>query len=102
MNTGKGSGKPRKFALLQNVPNPFSDSTEIRFRLPRKCMVQLYIYDKREMLVRILVARMVDAGEHSVIWNGKSNDDESIPEGIYVLKMTAAEYEQKRKLVLIR
>jgi len=102
MTTNEGSGKPRKFALLQNVPNPFSDFTEIRFRLPQKCMVKINIHDKNDRLIRVLITKEIDAGDYTVIWDGKTNDEQSIPAGIYYLKMTAADFEKKRKLVLIR
>ena len=102
MTTNEGSGKPRKFALLQNVPNPFTEFTEIRFRLPQKCLVKLNIYDRNDRLIRVLIAREVEAGDYTIIWDGKSSDDQSIPAGIYFIKMTAADFEQRRKIVLIR
>lgn len=101
-NSRRGSGKPRKFALLQNIPNPFSDFTEIRFHLPQKCLVKLQVLDRNDRLIRDLVVREIDPGDYTVIWNGKSNDDRTIPEGIYILKMQAEDFEQKRKMVLIR
>jgi len=41
--TGDGGNS---VALMQNVPNPFSESTELRLRLPRSGHVSLKLYDR--------------------------------------------------------
>ncbi|MEM8907413.1 MAG: T9SS type A sorting domain-containing protein, partial [Bacteroidota bacterium] len=44
-NPSKSAENPLHFALLQNYPNPFKESTQIRFTLPQASTATLQIYD---------------------------------------------------------
>jgi len=64
-------GLPGTFALHQNYPNPFNPTTEIRFDLPDVSNVKLTVYNLKGQQVRTLVANQMEAGFHTVIWNGQ-------------------------------
>ena len=66
---------PEPFALFQNQPNPFSESTTIGFTIPEAGAVQLRIHTVTGQLLREW-SRMYEAGTHYIDVNGKD-----LPEG---------------------
>lgn len=52
--------------LLQNIPNPFTESTEIRFEIPRSTFVSLKLYDGIGREALTLVEGNREAGAYSV------------------------------------
>jgi len=65
----------RLFPLYQNYPNPFNLETQISFDLPVNSKVSLKIYDITGQLVRTLLDKDMEAGEHRVIWDGKNQKE---------------------------
>ncbi|MBN1782262.1 T9SS type A sorting domain-containing protein [bacterium] len=86
---------PRVFALMQNQPNPFNPSTAIRFSVPVNCDVRIVIYDILGKEVETLTEGTRTPGTYIVQWNAGS-----CPNGIYLLRMQAADFVESRKLLL--
>jgi photosystem II stability/assembly factor-like uncharacterized protein len=85
------------YRLLQNYPNPFNPSTTIVFNLPFDAVVKLTVYDVFGCEVAKLVDERKKAGTYSVNFH--------IPDlasGIYLYKLTAGEFIQSRKMLLIK
>jgi hypothetical protein len=59
-------------SLAQNVPNPTTGMTRIAFALPSGATVKLVVVDVTGRKVATLVSQWLAAGEHEVIWNGRS------------------------------
>ncbi|MDB4303415.1 metallophosphoesterase [Desulfosarcina sp.] len=59
--------------LYQNYPNPFTVKTSIRFQILSSQKVKLEIYDLSGKLIKTLKDEKLDAGFHSVIWDGKND-----------------------------
>jgi len=93
---------PRVFALFQNQPNPFNPETQIRYSLPRPDQVRLTIYNLLGQKVKTLFDGYQNAGIHSLIWDGKNNDGVPLSSGIYFYQLIAGNYEQTRKMVLMK
>jgi alpha-amylase len=91
-----------RLSLRPNVPNPFVDSTTIRFALPRTGHVRLGVYD----LAGREVARLHDgtraAGTHEIVWDGKDLRRRPVGNGIYFLRLEAGGESVVRKVVLAR
>ena len=85
----------RAFELCQNYPNPFNPCTIIRYRVPKSCHVNLTIYDLLGKKVTTLVNNIRRAGEYRVVWDGQC-----FATGIYLIRMTAGDYIETRKLIL--
>jgi len=79
---------PSGYELLQNYPNPFNPATEIRFALPAPGIVTMEVYDLNGRLVRTLVNEARQAGNHAVIWDGRSNDGHLSGSGIYFARLS--------------
>ena len=93
---------PRVTALGQNVPNPFNPQTKIDFALPKAGQVDLKVYDVRGALVRTLVSGSLDAGTHSVIWQGHDDRGQRVPSGVYFYRLQTGSDVLTRRMTMIK
>jgi len=98
----KESTAPANCSLFQNYPNPGNPSTTITFTLPRTTHVTLEIYNLLGQRVRTLVDGAIDAGSHTVVWDGRDEFGKIVPTGIYLYRLQSADFVRVRKLVLVR
>lgn len=90
------------FELKQNKPNPFNQSTSIRFSLSSKQQVTLTIYNLLGQRVTELENRILLAGIHTVRWNGTDSDGKPVASGIYLYRLQVDKHFLVRKMVLLR
>ncbi|MCK5052491.1 MAG: hypothetical protein KAS53_12270 [Candidatus Cloacimonetes bacterium] len=92
--------------LLQNYPNPFNPTTTLDFSLKEESLVSLNIYNVRGQKVKTLVADEMQAGYHSVVWNGKNDYGKSVSSGIYFAGFEAnninGDYTSVKKMLLLK
>jgi len=93
---------PLNNVLHQNYPNPFNPVTTISYQLPLDSEVELIIYNIKGQKVKTLVNETIPAGEHSVVWNGKSDQDRSVSSGIYFYKLKTKEDSKIKKMILLK
>jgi hypothetical protein len=91
------TGLPREFLLSQNYPNPFNPSTTIRMELPRSSVVRLSVYDVLGREVSVLVNDRKNAGVHEVKFDGSN-----LASGVYFYRLTAGDFVQSKKLLLLK
>lgn len=94
--------KPTHFNLEQNYPNPFNPETVIRFSLPQDSRVSLRVYNVLGQVVNTLVDEMLPAGNHSVSWDGKSEQGSDVASGVYFYRIKAGNHESIMKMTLLR
>jgi hypothetical protein len=92
----------RVVALAQNTPNPFNPATTIRYALPRDVDVNLRIFDLRGRLVRTLVDGVQPAGEHTVLWDGRTAAGATAASGVYLYRLRAGDEVRQRRMTLVR
>jgi len=88
---------PINFSLDQNYPNPFNPSTVINYHLPLSSHVTLKIYDELGREVRILVDDVKPAGNYTIKF-----DASSLPSGVYFCRLQARNYNETKKLMLLK
>lgn len=93
---------PENYCLSQNYPNPFNPSTNIEFSLPEAGHVSLEIYNILGQQIRKLLDDDFDAGQYSIIWDGENSSGLDVPSGTYFYKLTANDFVQTKKMLLIR
>jgi hypothetical protein len=97
---------PKEYALRQNYPNPFNPETLIRYQIPdhtgKPVQVRLHIYNTLGQSVRTLVESKPDAGFYEVIWDGTDNLGQLLPSGVYFYRLMAGDFQQTRKMTLLR
>ncbi len=86
-----------------NWPNPFNPTTEILFTLPMDSPVTLRIYDPQGREVRrLLDGALQAASEIRLTWDGRNDDGNPLPSGIYLYEVEAGEYRATRKMTLLK
>lgn len=100
---GEKSPPPRRQNALGWVyPNPFNPRTSIPFTLEEEAHVRLAAYDLGGALVRTLLNEGRPAGAHNFVWNGKGDAGETMPSGVYVLRLEAGSAVDTRRVVLLK
>jgi hypothetical protein len=84
--------------LLQNHPNPFNPSTIISYELPAKSFVTLKVYNVLGKEITTLVSEYLEQGLHEVEFTAGNE----LPSGIYFNVITANEYKEVKKMILLR
>jgi hypothetical protein len=92
---------PTATTLVQNYPNPFNSSTNISFYLANQTSVNLCVYDLLGRKVVTLVNGDLQAGQHTINWNGIDANGTQVATGmyLYVLKADGTTY-SKQMLML--
>ncbi len=94
---------PNAFVLHQNYPNPFNPETAIRYQIPGdRLHVVLTIYDVMGKIVKTLVDIEQPAGDYTIHWDGKDIDGRPVASGAYLYKLTAGEFMQTKRMMLVR
>ena len=95
---------PADFVLQQNYPNPFNPTTTISFSLTAKDAknAKIEIYNLKGQKVKTLISDQLPAGEHSVVWDGKDENNKPLSSGIYFYKLKAGNQEETRKMILLK
>lgn len=88
---------PNKFELEQNYPNPFNPSTAIKFSIPKSLFVQLKVYDLAGREVAMLLNKDLNAGSYEFLFDGSN-----LSSGVYFYKLTAGEFIDTKKMILIK
>jgi hypothetical protein len=81
--------RPGAAISLQNYPNPLSAWTAISYHLPGECEAELAIYNIQGQVVRELVRERMEAGAHTIIWDGTDSGGIGVPSGPYFLRLRA-------------
>ena len=82
---------------LEAQPNPFSESTIIRYTLPAKGVVRLVLTDAMGREARVIVDSEEERGEHIVLLEKKN-----LPEGVYFCHLTVgSEGIAPKKIILL-
>ena len=88
---------PTAFALHQNYPNPFNATTVLRFDVPTESRVEVVLYNVQGQEVARPVDQLMAAGRHEVNF-----DAAGLPTGMYLAKMSAADFSAVQKIVLLK
>ena len=100
---------PSKFELTQNYPNPFNPTTTIEYSVPfplnshftkggnTEWFVTLKIYDILGKEITTLVTKKQKPGNYKVTF-----DATDLPSGIYFYSLSACDFFQTKKLILLK
>ena len=91
---------PERFALYNNYPNPFNPVTRINFDIPNlqgDKNVKLVIYDILGNVVETAVNKDMEPGKYSFEWNANG-----YASGIYFYRISAGQYTDTRKMILVK
>lgn len=86
-----------EFALMQNFPNPFNPSTNIRFQIPKQSFVTLKIFDVLGRQVGLLIHEEKSPGIYQL-----SYDASGLANGTYFYQLTADDFIQVKKMQVMK
>lgn len=93
---------PDAYALRQNYPNPFNPTTSIEFSLKKAGYVTVSVYNLMGQKVVELLNQKLQPGKHIIVWDGRNSAGQSVDSGVYFYRLQANEYDQSRKMVLLK
>ena len=96
---------PNEIRLFQNYPNPFNPSTKIKFEIPRRSpagafgddKVVLKVYDILGKEIETLVNEKLNPGTYEVTFNASQ-----YPSGVYFYRLQAGDYNESKKMILLK
>ncbi len=88
--------------LKSNYPNPFNPETNIAFSMKEAANVSIEVYNVKGQLVRTLLNDVKEAGNHTVVWNGKDNNGRGVSSGVYYYKMNTGKYSSTKKMIMMK
>jgi endo-1,4-beta-xylanase len=89
--------KPAEFKLQQNYPNPFNPVTSVSYAVGNFQHVRVKVYDNAGREVATLVNEKKSAGFYRVTF-----DAGNLAGGVYFIRLSAGEFVDMKKAVLVR
>lgn len=88
---------PASVQLFPPYPNPFNSKTVLSFQLPAASYIELTVYVVSGREVVKLAEGFMNAGVHKVAFDGSK-----LTSGVYFARMTAGEFQQTQKILLVK
>jgi len=95
--TGNETQVPSAYSLSQNYPNPFNPTTTIKFAVPNQSSVKITVIDITGKEIETLVNEKLQAGTYQTNWNASN-----FSSGVYFYKITAGEFSETKKMLLVK
>ena len=92
----------KNYMLYQNFPNPFNPTTVISYSLLVNSFVTLKVYDILGREVETLVNEFKKAGTYEIQFPNNQYTNNQLPSGIYFYTLTAGEFKETKKLILLK
>lgn len=87
----------KTYELFQNYPNPFNPTTTISYFVQKTGMVTLKVFDALGREVETLVNEIQTQGPREITFNG-----DRLSSGIYYYSITAGDFTDTKKMMLIK
>jgi len=102
-NTSSEEQFPAADCKLQNYPNPFNPSTTISFSLTTESTedAELVICNLKGQKIKTYSV-ILSGVEGSVSWDGTDQNNQPVSSGIYLYKLKSGDFEQSRKMLLLK
>ena len=89
--------RPEEFSFAGNYPNPFNNSTEIRFNLPEAQDLKISVFNLMGQEVAVIADGMFDRGNNSINWNAQN-----VSSGVYLISLKGEGLNAVHKMVLMK
>jgi hypothetical protein len=92
-----------KYSLFHNYPNPFNPSTHIQYSISSRQFVTLKVFDVLGKEIAILVNEEKPAGSYEIEFNSvETLHATSLPSGVYFYQLSAGDYIETKKMILLK
>jgi len=93
---------PASFTVGSPHPNPFNPSTKVRLYLPASGDLRLEVYDLQGRKVRSLYGGRIDAGWHTMVWDGRDDAGRVQSSGLYFMRAASDREVTVQKMTLVK
>ena len=105
--SNSSTGMIENLKLYQNYPNPFNPGATVKFTIisfvvPETNNVTMTVYDLMGQKIRTLLKSKVHPGDHFVRWDGRDDDGNAVPSGIYFYTLESMNRIESKKMMLVR
>ena len=83
-------------------PNPFNPSTTFNFTLVEEGQTEINVYNLIGQKVKKLINDQLPAGKHTVVWYGIDDNEQTLPSGIYFLRLRSNDFSKTIKCILLK
>ncbi|MBN2279862.1 MAG: T9SS type A sorting domain-containing protein [Candidatus Marinimicrobia bacterium] len=90
------------YILNQNYPNPFNPTTTITFEIPQTENIKLVVYDMLGQKVATLLESRMNAGYHTVQWDGRDMNGQVAAAGVYLYQLQTPNMLKTKKMTFIK
>ena len=97
---GESAPVPARLSLFCH-PNPFNDSTVIRYHLENPGTVRIIIFDAKGRLQKTIFEGEQSRGDFNLRWDGTDDHRKKLPSGIYLCSMTAGPGRAVAKVIML-
>jgi hypothetical protein len=88
---------PKEYSLEQNYPNPFNPTTKIKYSIPKAGLVTLKVFNLIGEEITTLVNEEKTIGNYEVEFEASK-----LPSGIYFYQLRVGDFNETRKMVILR
>jgi hypothetical protein len=88
---------PKSFMLYNNYPNPFNPETKIKFDIPKTAFTKLTVYDITGRTVGTLINQDLSPGSYVYDFNAAQ-----LSSGVYFFKIQAGDFNDTKKMMLVK
>jgi hypothetical protein len=93
---------PKQFSVSNAYPNPFNPQTHFQIELDISENVSAFIYDVNGRLVKTLFNNQLNAGQHTLIWDGLDGNGNPVASGTYFVRLKGVQQENWQKVTLLK
>lgn len=83
-------------------PNPFSQSTTIKYNLKQTGRISLRVFNIKGQFVKTLTEGLKKAGENTEIWSGDSDNHEQLSAGVYFVRLQQGNEVKTSKVLYLK
>jgi hypothetical protein len=88
--------------LIQNLPNPFTSTTQISVNVENAGNYTLVVYDENGKRVKTLTSGQMNPGVSNFVWDGTNDANEIVNSGVYIYRLVGDNVSLSKKLVFNR
>jgi predicted outer membrane repeat protein len=92
----------QEFRMSQNYPNPFNATTMFDFYLPNRSKIKLSVYNLLGQNIKTIFSGTLKSDTYKFYWDGTNNNNEPVPSGVFLLKIEAADWNDSKKMIVLR
>jgi hypothetical protein len=101
-SSGAPEARPQQLFIHSVLPNPTLGSVRVHFAWPKAGELGLDVFDLAGRRLRTLEAMPLEAGSHTIEWDGRADDGRQVSSGVYFIRLAGAGVSARRQVVVVR